>query len=1264
MKSDFLIFMHLIYMKTKQILLLFFLLFIISCVHEEKQEAIKNSVPEVVPATGYKVPEDSISDPVTFMIDESKLIRKVAGKPIVTKANSNIFSISTPVVNVAKTPKIRFLGEDTLILPVSLEIKDSSFIAGIPEVVFAKDPSVKDQNSQNFSSYNKLQGLKHDAIRCMIQDKKGNIWIGTNGGGVSKYDGKSFTNYTVKEGLSNISVWSLIEDSKGNIWMGTYGGGVTKYDGKTFTIYTVDQGICNNRVRSILEDKKGNVWIGTYGGGVSMYSEKDSGSASTFTNYSEKEGLLNNYVYCITEDSKGNIWFGTDKGACMFDSEKFTYYTTNEGLYNNSVWSILEDHNGELWFGTMGGGVSKFNGTEFMHFSEKQGLINNRVWNIKEDYKNNIWFGTDGGVCKFDGNQFTHFTEKEGLSKNSVWSILEDETKNLWFGTLGGGLSKYNGKTFTHFTEKEGLSNNNILSITNDTAGNLWFGTAYGICKYDGINFEIYTENEGLSNNYIRAVLEDRNGNLWVGTSSAGVCKYDGQSFIYLSKKDGLCNNSIWSIFEDKKGNLWFGTNDGASRYDGKSLTNYTIIQGLVNNIVVSMLEDRKGNIWFCTDGGVSRFDGNNFINYTEEEGLPNNSVRSIYEDKDGNVWLGTYGGGLVKYEENPEKKGNDTFTIYTEKDGLSNNYVFCIQDDKKQDILFGTRFGFCKYDVKKNSKSTKEISNSGIYFKSYGYDDGFLGIGVSGGNTICADKTGNIWIGANDRLTVYHPDGDNPDTVPPNIQITSIDLFNEPVEWINLISKKDTSIILGNGVVLSKFYFDDIASWYGYPENLSLNYNNNYITFNFIGITQLQSKKVKYQYKLDGIDDNWSAPSERTEANYGNLPHGTFSFRVKAMNSEGYWSKEFTYTFNIRPPWWKTWWFKVSLVLFGIMLLIVYVKWRERKLKHDKELLERKVKEQTYELQEKNEALNQQKEEIETQRDEIVIQRDLVTNQKEKIEEIYKEVTDSINYAKRIQEAVLAISKETSSVLGEHFIYFKPKNVVSGDFYWIHKKDNIIVVAVADCTGHGVPGAFMSMFGISFLNEIVRNKQTTTAAQILNHLRENIINALQQRGHFGEQQDGMDISLLLYDTVTLKGQWAGANNPLYVIAGNEVSKQSLREVASQSICNEEVELFELKGNKMPIAIYPVMKEFTNNEFVLNKGDLVYLFTDGYADQFGGPAGRKFMNKKFKDLLLGICQQSMTKQYDTLDQRSAEWKTGFNETYPQVDDITVVGIKI
>ncbi|MBI4649323.1 MAG: SpoIIE family protein phosphatase [Bacteroidia bacterium] len=293
--------------------------------------------------------------------------------------------------------------------------------------------------------------------------------------------------------------------------------------------------------------------------------------------------------------------------------------------------------------------------------------------------------------------------------------------------------------------------------------------------------------------------------------------------------------------------------------------------------------------------------------------------------------------------------------------------------------------------------------------------------------------------------------------------------------------------------------------------------------------------------------------------------------------------------------------------------------------------------------LKRQNEEIRQQKEEIFIQRDEISAQRDKLSEQNSLLEEQKKEITDSINYAKRIQQAVLPTDEYAYSILGEHFILFKPKDIVSGDFYWGTLINEWLIVTVADCTGHGVPGAFMSMLGVSFLNEIVRKKEVTRACDVLNILREYIIEALQQKGKEGEQQDGMDIAFCAINSKTRVLQYAGAKNSLYI-----VSKDNSNEIK------------EFKADKMPVGIYMEMKPFTHNEICLNKDDIIYLSSDGYIDQFGGENRKKLLNKRFKEILLKVSKEPMNIQKEMLINEFENWK-GEHE---QIDDVTILGLKI
>lgn len=428
---------------------------------------------------------------------------------------------------------------------------------------------------------------------------------------------------------------------------------------------------------------------------------------------------------------------------------------------------------------------------------------------------------------------------------------------------------------------------------------------------------------------------------------------------------------------------------------------------------------------------------------------------------------------------------------------------------------------------------------------------------------------------------------------------------------------------------------------------NIKLSYSNNGFSLKIGAPSYVKEKSVEFQYKIEGVMDKWSDWSSDPNPQFPYFPNGKYKVLLRARDVLGNESPVYELPFIIKPPIWKTFWFIGVCAILIVFLFIQIVRYRERQLQKEKQVLEQKVQERTKTIEEQkkvlevqrdeltrtNAEISQQKEEIEAQRDEIETQRDHIFKQN-------KEITQSIQYAKRIQTAVMPSEEHLNAILPEHFILFKPRDIVSGDFYWVSKKNNKIIIAAADCTGHGVPGAFMSMLGISFLNEIVNGDGETKPSSILNRLRSLIKRTLSQTGKEGESKDGMDIALSVIDLESRKLEFAGAYNPLYLIRNGS--------------------LVEVKADKMPVGIHLHEKDsFTNNEMNFESGDCIYLFSDGYVSQFGGDSGRTYKSVPFKKLLAFISEKPMVKQCEILKLEFDDWR-GHNL---QVDDILVIGVR-
>jgi serine phosphatase RsbU (regulator of sigma subunit) len=362
----------------------------------------------------------------------------------------------------------------------------------------------------------------------------------------------------------------------------------------------------------------------------------------------------------------------------------------------------------------------------------------------------------------------------------------------------------------------------------------------------------------------------------------------------------------------------------------------------------------------------------------------------------------------------------------------------------------------------------------------------------------------------------------------------------------------------------------------------------------------------VRYQYILEGYDNDWSPITNKTTATFGNIYEGSYTFKLKAQSPFGVWSEPITYTFKVLPPWWRTWWMYSVYVLILVSCIFLIVWWNGRRLRAKAIELTEEVRKATHTITEKQ-----------------------------------KEIIDSITYAKRIQRAMLPHRKDIWAAFPQSFVLFKPKDIVSGDFYFFHKNNQSVFIAVADCTGHGVPGAFMSMVGAGKLNDAV--SQSTDTSEILSLLNKGIKTALKQSDSAESTRDGMDIALCSVDIENRIVQYAGANRPLWIIRKGQT----------------EVE--ETKATKKAIGgLTEDNQHFESHVLKLQQGDTFYICTDGYADQFGGQTGKKLMTKKLKEVIIEIQNKSMKEQEQYLDNFVENWKAGTE----QVDDILVIGIRI
>ena len=1125
----------------------------------------------------------------------------------------------------------------------------------IPRQVDAGQALFRENTVANIKYVDIAQGLFSSYIIALARDNRGMVWLGTYGAGLIGYNGRSFTKYSIEQGLPDNKVMSILFDRQGRLWIGTYSAGLVCFDGKYFHYYDMKTGLPGNKVMALLEDDKGNIWIGT-NNGITRYDGNE------LHIYDKQQGLHCRQVYDLCQDKAGNIWIGTfNSGLIRFDGNSFKHISVNNGLPTNAVWAVNYDDEGNLWLGTYGEGLLKMNQDGFFQYSYPQGFPASEILSINRDEAGNIWVGTDGsGVVYYDGQSFLNISSENSLTNDMIWDVLQDPSGVYWIASYGGGLMKYDGGAFKYITERQGLPGKIVLSVHEDKHHSLWFGTwGDGLVKFDGEHFYNWKASDGLGDNTIWAIEPDNSGNLWLGTEGGGLNKFNGDSFVHYTMENGLSHNEVMCMYPDSLRGLWIGTYDGLNLLKDDDIIRFQSAEGLHLKEIRDIISDRYGNIWIASnDSGIAVYTGNRFYHFNKKHGLSTNVTYRIYEDKSGHMWITTNNKLNVIHREvvdaiheNSQHELTDDaldslYVLFNQQirilgtdEGLVSNLSRNIIDYPDGDLWLGTENGVSHIsEVKSKSTYANSFQLFGRQYsvENYTYNEGFIGGDVFSYNSAGLDDAGNIWWGTGKMLTSFNPKKQLQDTAKPSIEISSVELFYKDVNWLKkglsdgMDEKLRDELQVGKGAQIS---YSSVTPWNHLPKNLEMSHHLNHFTFTFSGLAWKNPEKMRYRFILEGYDKYWNPLTSQNNSTYSNLPPGEYTFRVKALSNSGLWSNESTFSFVILPPWWKTTWFRVLLGVVLILITFTAYQWRIASFKHRQRELEKTVSERTSEISEKNEELHQQKEEILAQRNEIGVQKD-------KLEVIHKDLTESIEYARFIQYNMFPDLEVLNNTFSDHLLLFYPRDRVSGDFYWWSKVDDQIIVAVADCTGHGVPGALMSMLGISFLREIVLKEQIVNPSEVLNHLRDEVINALNQRMSPGEQKDGLDIALVNINLKTHELQFSGARNPLMMVRNQE--------------------LLEFKADKAPISVYPKMIQFTTQNIELQSGDQLYLFTDGYPDQFGGKNGAKFKRNRFKKLVIKMAENPMKDQFMILEENFQSWK-GNQE---QIDDITILGLKI
>ncbi|HEX3384975.1 MAG TPA: two-component regulator propeller domain-containing protein [Mucilaginibacter sp.] len=877
----------------------------------------------------------------------------------------------------------------------------------------------------HFSHIGTPNGLSNLNVNALLQDKRGFIWVGT-ADGLDRYDGYKFRVYRndPKDSttIGGSYIQDLAEDRQGNIWITTVGGGVNKFNRTTnrFQRFRHDDknvnSIASDLATKIVVDDYGIVWIATLHNGLDAYDPK----TGIFRHYVHKQNdpfsIIGNELGAICKDAQNNIWVGSvNNGLSEFDRKtgRFVNYKHNdkdrESISVNRITAIFEDSQHQLWVGTQEAGLNLFSKSKgtFKHWMydphNPNSLCNNSIQNISEDDSHNIWIGTENGglsIYSYAWEQFFTYAHDDvdntSLAGNSVDCILKDKDGNIWLGIFGGGINLYKRNTsdFTHYkhsSSPSSLSNDYVLNLHEDENYKIWVATdGGGLNMFDlkSGKFTVYKHKDGdknsISGDNILTIKEDDHRNLWIGTWGNGVNIMDPNTHTFRTMRhdpanpNSLSGDNIYAIAETPDKKMWLGTfGDGLNVYDPVTKkfayfkNNPSDPKSLGCDRINAMICDDKGNLWLATDdAGLCYFDTHNFtcISYKHSDNhnsISDNTVSSIFMDHAGRMWVCTMD-GLNLFD--PKTKH---VTVYKTKDGLPNNYVQAVLEDDKNNLWLSTNNGLSMFDPVKKK------------FKNYTTENGLQADEFKQGAAL-KSRTGALYFGGVNGFNSFFPDQLVESFYDPTLVLTKFEIFNKEVE----VKKNDND---------DSPLTADISE----TKSIRLSHDQSVLSIEYASLDYSAPEKKNYAYILEGFDKGWNFVGSKNEAVYTNIPPGDYTFKVKSQNGEGKWSpRVLTLKVTVVPPFWLTWWFEILAAVFVFGFIYGVYRIRVRNIYQQKVKLERQVRERTMvvvrqaeELQTQSEELQSVNEELQAQSEELQSVNEELLSQSEELQALNEEL-------------------------------------------------------------------------------------------------------------------------------------------------------------------------------------------------------------------------------------------------------------------------------
>jgi diguanylate cyclase (GGDEF)-like protein len=780
---------------------------------------------------------------------------------------------------------------------------------------FALDPALAISQYRH-DVWNTRHGLPQSSVEAILQSRDGYLWFGTQEG-LARFDGVRFVVYDVANtpALKHNRVVALFEDRAGGVWIGTEGGGLARLRDGTFTAWGAAEGLPSQRVRAIVEDAAGTLWVAT-DGGLARFA------GGRFHAHRTADGLPSDAVRALAAGPDGSLWAGTRRGLARVRNGRITPVRT-PGAPGGEILALWADADGTAWAGTRGGLV-RLGGDRAETLGPRDGVPRRPVPALWRDRAGSLWVGTEGtGLVRLNGEGASAYGVREGLANGNVLALRDDREGNLWVGTQDGGVTRMADVKFVTYAKQEGLAGDIVWPVLQDRAGNLWLGTSSeGLSRYrDGV-FRNYTTRDGLSSNAVQALAEDADGTLWIGTRGGGLNRFRDGRFTAYTSQDGLPSDSVSALAADREGSLWIGTRGGGlARLRDGAFTVWDSHNGLPDDTVHFIHQDAEGALWVATNGGgLVVLRGGAVQTYTTRDGLPTDIVNTLHEDAQGTLWIGTYGGGLVRFRDG-------RFTSYTTAEGLYDNAVFHILEDDAGNLWMS-----CNKGVFRVSKQELEEVARGerptVQPVAYGTADGMKNRECNGANQPAG------WRSADGRLWF------------PTIQgVVSID------------PARHATNRLPPPVVLEQVGVDGRMR----PAAGSLEFppGSESFEFQYTALSFSSPERVRFRYKLEGLDRDWVEVGPRRVAYYTRIPPGSYRFVVTAANEDGVWNDQgAAIAVRLDPHFYTTAWFYglcvAALALAGRGGYRLYT----RRARAREQTLMRLVEERTQQLEHANRAL------------------------------------------------------------------------------------------------------------------------------------------------------------------------------------------------------------------------------------------------------------------------------------------------------------------